>query len=87
MMNVGESPIDAEDVTTSLAWKIGGRVEYVLEGNINYAGAVISWLKDEVTVFKFGEFNKYSVRHPLSPSVIYRKTAHHISSANDFSLA
>ncbi len=53
MMNVGESPIAAEDVTTSLAWKIGGRVEYVLEGNINYAGAVISWLKDEVKLIDF----------------------------------
>lgn len=35
-------------VVTSLAWKMKGKVNYVLEGNINYTGAVISWLKDEV---------------------------------------
>ena len=27
---------------------MNGKVNYVLEGNINYTGAVISWLKDDV---------------------------------------
>ena len=49
MMNVGEAPVLSDaGVVTSLAWKIGGKVNYVLEGNINYTGAVISWLKDDV---------------------------------------
>ena len=49
MMNIGEKPIFTDTgVVTSLAWKIGGKVHYVLEGNINYTGAVISWLKDDV---------------------------------------
>ena len=49
MMNIGEAPVFSESgVVTSLAWKIGGRVNYVLEGNINYTGAVITWLKDDL---------------------------------------
>lgn len=49
MMNTGEKPVmSTHGVVTSLAWKINGKVNYVLEGNINYTGAVISWLKDEV---------------------------------------
>ena len=49
MMNVGEKPVFSDTgVVTSLAWKIGGKVHYVLEGNINYTGAVITWLKDDV---------------------------------------
>ena len=49
MMNIGEKPLFSDTgVVTSLAWKIGGRVNYVLEGNINYTGAVITWLKDDV---------------------------------------
>ena len=49
MMNIGEKPVFSDaGVVTSLAWKIGGRVNYVLEGNINYSGAVITWLKDDV---------------------------------------
>lgn len=49
MMNIGEKPIFSDTgVVTSLAWKIGGEVRYVLEGNINYAGAVITWLLRDV---------------------------------------
>ncbi len=49
MMNTGEQPVmSTHGVVTSLAWKMKGKVNYVLEGNINYTGAVISWLKDEV---------------------------------------
>jgi len=49
MMNIGEKPVFTDlGVVTSLAWSMGGKVNYVLEGNINYTGAVITWLKDEV---------------------------------------
>ena len=48
MMNIGTKPVMNDSVVTSLAWKIGGQVNYVLEGNINYAGAVITWLKDDL---------------------------------------
>ena len=49
MMNIGEKPAFSDlGVVTSLAWKIGGKVNYVLEGNINYTGAVITWLKDDL---------------------------------------
>ncbi|MEG0766979.1 MAG: glycerol kinase GlpK, partial [Clostridia bacterium] len=49
MMNVGEAPVmSREGLVTSLAWKQNGRVQYVLEGNVNYVGAVITWLKDDL---------------------------------------
>jgi len=49
MMNIGESPIFSDQgIVTSLAWKTSGKVQYVLEGNINYTGAVITWLKDDM---------------------------------------
>lgn len=49
MMNTGEKCVhSAHGIATSLAWKIGGKVNYVLEGNLNYTGAVITWLKDDV---------------------------------------
>lgn len=48
MMNIGEKPVFSNRVVTSLAWKLGGEVNYVLEGNINYTGAVITWLKDDL---------------------------------------
>ena len=49
MMNIGSRPIASRHgVVTSLAWKRKGRVDYVLEGNLNYTGAVITWLKENV---------------------------------------
>lgn len=51
MMNVGEKVTKSEQgLVTSIAWKIQGQVNYVLEGNINYAGAVVQWLVDDVQV-------------------------------------
>lgn len=49
MMNTGETPFFSEHgLSTSLAWRIKGKASYVLEGNINYTGAVITWLKDNL---------------------------------------
>lgn len=49
MMNIGDEPVlSRHGVVTSLAWGMHGKVQYVLEGNVNYTGAVISWLKDDV---------------------------------------
>jgi len=53
MMNIGSTPVSsANGMATSLAWKCSGRVEYVLEGNLNYTGAVITWLKDDLQMIK-----------------------------------
>lgn len=48
MMNIGDkAKFSNSGLVTSLAWGISGRVEYVFEGNLNYTGAVISWLKKD----------------------------------------
>ena len=49
MMNIGKDPAaSSHGLVTSIAWKRGGTVDYVLEGNLNYTGAVITWLKDNL---------------------------------------
>lgn len=49
MMNIGDKPVFSDKgIVTSLAWGIGGTVNYVLEGNLNYTGAVIRWLVDDL---------------------------------------
>lgn len=49
MMNVGEAPIFGDSgVVSSLAWGMNGKVNYVLEGNINYTGAVTRWIVDDL---------------------------------------
>ena len=49
MMNVGDKPIYSKNgLVSSIAWGFDNKVQYVMEGNINYTGAVISWLKDDL---------------------------------------
>ncbi len=49
MMNTGNHICDSKSgIVTSLAWGIDGKIDYVLEGNINYTGAVTGWLIDKV---------------------------------------
>ncbi len=53
MMNTGEERFSSDKgIVTSLAWGMHGKVEYVLEGNLNYTGAVISWLKDNAEIIE-----------------------------------
>ncbi len=56
MMNIGELPVILEDgIVTSIGWTINNRTTYVLEGNINYTGGVITWLKNIGLIANAGE--------------------------------
>ena len=49
MMNIGDKPIFSDrGIVTSIGYAFNGNIKYVLEGNINYTGATISWLKDNL---------------------------------------
>lgn len=51
MMHAGDKPVVLDNgMVTSIAWGMDGKVSYVLEGNINYAGATVSWLKDNLGI-------------------------------------
>jgi glycerol kinase len=46
MLNAGNEAVFCLNVVTSLAWGMNGKIQYVLEGNVHYSGAVIKWLMD-----------------------------------------
>lgn len=47
LMNSGEKPItSSNNLLTTIAWKIGDKVTYALEGSIFVAGSVVQWLRD-----------------------------------------
>jgi glycerol kinase len=49
LMNIGTTPkISANNLLTTIAWKINGEVQYALEGSIFIGGAVVQWLRDEL---------------------------------------
>ena len=53
LMNTGTKPvISRNNLLTTVAWRIGGRTEYALEGSIFIAGAVVQWLRDGLGLIK-----------------------------------
>ena len=56
MMNIGpDFAASKNGLVTSLAWNYRGQVNYVMEGNLNYTGAVITWLKDSLGLIASAE--------------------------------
>lgn len=53
LMNTGEKPIISENrLLTTIAYKIGNKVAYALEGSIFVAGSVVQWLRDGLGIIK-----------------------------------
>ena len=51
LMNSGEKPILSQNnLITTVAWKIGDKVNYALEGSIFVGGSVVQWLRDGLGV-------------------------------------
>lgn len=47
MLNTGEKPIVSKNnLLTTIAWQIGNKVNYALEGSIYVGGSVVQWLRD-----------------------------------------
>jgi glycerol kinase len=53
LMNIGSKPaMSANNLLTTIAWKINGEVTYALEGGIFIGGAIVQWLRDELGLIK-----------------------------------
>ncbi|AKM29216.1 glycerol kinase [Pandoraea faecigallinarum] len=53
VMNTGHKPqASSHNLLTTVAWKIGNRVDYALEGSIFIGGAVVQWLRDGLGIIR-----------------------------------
>jgi len=53
LMNTGTKPITSgSNLLTTVAWKIGDRTEYALEGSVFIGGAVVQWLRDGLELIR-----------------------------------
>ena len=53
LMNTGEKAIASKNnLLTTIAWKVGNKTEYALEGSVFIAGAVVQWLRDELKIIR-----------------------------------
>jgi glycerol kinase len=53
LMNIGGKPVlSSKNLLTTIAWGIGRKIEYALEGSVFIAGAAVQWLRDELRMIQ-----------------------------------
>ncbi len=53
LMNIGtQATLSKHQLVTTVAWHVGGQVDYALEGSIFIGGAVVQWLRDGLGIIK-----------------------------------
>ena len=63
LMNTGSRPVFSRNgLVTTVAWNIGGQVDYALEGSIFVAGAAIQWLRDQLRFIESAQDSEYMAR-------------------------
>lgn len=73
LMNSGDKPIDSKNrLLTTIAWSIGGKVTYALEGSIFVAGSVVQWLRDNLRcITSSGEVEQLAASVPDTDGVYF----------------
>ncbi|WP_241154364.1 glycerol kinase GlpK [Staphylospora marina] len=53
LMNTGEKAVRSDHgLLTTIAWDVGGKLEYALEGSIFIAGSAVQWLRDGLELIR-----------------------------------
>ena len=53
LQNIGTTAVKSENrLLTTIAWQIGEKTEYALEGSVFIGGAVIQWLRDSLQIIE-----------------------------------
>lgn len=73
MLNIGDKPLlSKNNLLTTVAWKIGDKVKYALEGSIYVGGSVVQWLRDGLGFIKSSsEIEELASSVPDSGGVIF----------------
>jgi glycerol kinase len=72
LMNIGKKPVlSRENLLTTIAWGIGGDVEYALEGSVFIAGAAVQWLRDGLQLIRHASESEGVARSLPSNDGVY----------------
>lgn len=73
MLNTGKKPVKSENnLLTTIAWKIGDKINYALEGSIYVGGSVVQWLRDGLCCIKSSsEIEELAASVPDSGGVFF----------------
>ena len=72
LMNTGEKFVGSKNgLLTTLAWGLGGKVEYALEGSIFVAGAAVQWLRDSMKLIETAPDSEYYAGKAVDNGGVY----------------
>lgn len=72
LMNTGDTPVASHNrLLTTMAYRIGGRPTYALEGSIFIAGAAIQWLRDQLGVLATSAESEDYARKARTDDAVY----------------
>lgn len=72
LMNIGNSmQVSHHGLLTTLAWQLGGRQEYALEGSVFVAGAAVQWLRDGLKIIDQSSDSAYFATKALGSNEVY----------------
>jgi glycerol kinase len=72
VMNTGTKPIESRNnLVTTIAWQVGGEINYALEGSIFIAGAVVQWLRDGLGIIRSAEEVEKLAREATDADGVY----------------
>ena len=70
LVNTGKTPVNSQNLISTVAWKIGNETTYALEGSVFNAGSSIQWLRDELKLIeKASDVDKNAEKVPDSGGV------------------
>ncbi len=73
LLNTGDTPRTSEHgMLTTVAWRLGGRTTYALEGSAFIAGAAVQWLRDGLGIIEdAAEIEALAASVPHSDGVVF----------------
>ena len=72
LMNTGTKPIASRNnLLTTVAWRVGNRTEFALEGSIFIAGAVVQWLRDGLGIIRASSEVEALAAKVVDPQGVY----------------
>jgi glycerol kinase len=72
LMNTGAEPrASRSGLVTTIAWSLGGRVEYALEGSVFIGGAAVQWLRDQLGLIRSASESEALAREVADTGGVY----------------
>lgn len=72
VMNTGEEPTESDNnLLTTIAYGIDGKINYALEGSIFVSGSAIQWLRDSMKMIKTAAESEKAARASKSENEVY----------------